>query len=264
MRFRWLLIVSLALAGCATDPAHRGGSVASDGSSGRPENYRAKVHTELAAQYYTLRNYAISLQELRIALEADPNYAPAYNMLGLVHGMLGEDRQAEEHFRKSIGLARNYSEAYNNYGYFLCQRARYDEAIAQFNAALQNPLYASPEKALVNAGLCALLKGDLSESENYLRRALARAPNQQMALMSMAELHLRHNNPLGARANLERLSGQGELNAAGLWLALRIERQMGNREAEAAHAAQLRKAYPEARETRWLLNGQYEMVGGLP
>lgn len=260
MKYAWLAVLCLALAGCAT-PSPGPGSGGSKAQ--RPENYRAKVHTELAAQYYTHRNYAVSLQELRIALEADAGYAPAYNMLGLVHGALGEDRQAEDNFRKSISLAGNYSDAYNNYGYFLCQQGRYDQALVQFNAALANPLYTSPEKALANAGYCALLKGDLDESEKYLRRALVRAPGQRLALQGQAELHLRRNNPFGARANLDRLRAQGELDVTGTWLALRVERQLGNKAAEAGYAAQLRERYPEARETRWLQNGQYEMVGGL-
>jgi type IV pilus assembly protein PilF len=262
MKLWWLLSLPFLLAACAPMQATHGG--ADLGGPPREENLRAKVHTELAAQYFSLRNYAVSLQELRIALDADPAHAPAYNMLGLVYGALGEDRQAEEHFRKSISLGRNYPEAYNNYGHFLCQRGRYDESLAQFNEALKNPLYASPEKAMANAGFCALLKNDLNESERYLRRALARAPNQRLALQGMGELHLQQNNPEGARANLERLKPQGDLDAAGLWLALRVERMLGNPTAEAAYAKQLRERYPESRETRALFNGQYRTPGGMP
>jgi len=260
MKIVWSIAAALLLAACAPMPSSTG--TADSGT--RQENYRAKVHTELAAQYFALGNYAVSLQELRIALEADSAYAPAYNMLGLVHAALGEDRQAEEHYRKSISLSSNYSEAHNNYGHFLCQRNRYDESLRQFADALQNPLYASPEKALANAGYCALLKGDQSVAENHLRRALARVPNQRLALVGMAELHLQQNNPFGARANLDRLKALGELDLTGIWLALRVERSLGNKQAEAAHAAVLRERYPESKETRWLLNNQYQMLGSLP
>lgn len=263
MRVWWLLSLPLFLLACAPMPASDGAG-AGIGGSQREENYRAKVHTELAAQYFSLRNYAVSLQELRIALEADPAHAPAHSMLGLVYGVLGEDRQAEEHFRKSISLRRNYAEAYNNYGYFLCQRGRYDESLAQFSEALKNPLYSSPEKALANAGFCALLKNDLNESEKYLQRALGRAPGQRLALQGMGEWHLKQNNPEGARLNMERLKAQGDLDAPGLWLAVRVERLLGNPTAETAYAAQLRERYPESRETRWLLNGEYRMLGGMP
>ena len=264
MRIAFAVVLALLLAACAPMPPSSGGAGAGGGTAPRQENLRAKVHTELAAQYFALRNYAVSLEELRISLEADPDYAPAYNMLGLVYGALGEDRQAEANFRKSIALSRNYSEAYNNYGHFLCQRSRFEESLAQFESALQNPLYASPEKALANAGYCALLKGDQAGAENYLRRALARVPSQRLALMGMAELHLQQNNPFGARANLDRLKAQGEFDLVGTWLALRVERSLGNKEAEAGHAAILRERYPESRETRWLLNGQYQMQGSLP
>lgn len=256
----------LLLAACAQPGGQPGGmmeSSAVDAASMREADPRARIHTELAARYYAMRKYDVVLQELREALQADVNFAPAYNMLGLVHGELGEDREAEGHFRRAIELGRNYSEAHNNFGFFLCQRRRYDEAIGQFELALRNPLYAGQEKALANAGLCALLQGDMERSERYLVNALNRQPGQPVALLAMAEWHLRDNNPLGARSRLDQLSRQGALNAAALWLGVRIERRLGNREAEGNYGYQLRTRYPEARETRWLLNGSYDMVGGM-
>jgi type IV pilus assembly protein PilF len=259
---RLLSVVSLVLllAACAplSGPVGEGGLQVT-----RAENPRAKVHTELAAQYYALRNYGTALKELAIAQAADASYPPAFNMLGLVHAALGEDRQAEAFFRKAVTLSPNYAEAHNNYGQFLCQRGRYDEALARFEEALKNPLFAAPEAALANAGFCALAKGDVNSAEPYLRRALARAPNQRLALLGMAELHLKLNNPYGARVSLEKLKPQGDLDAAGLWLALRVERQLGNPTAEAAYARQLRERFPESRETRWLQMGDYQKFGGM-
>ena len=52
------------------------------------------------------------------------------------------------------------------------------------------------------------------------------------------------------------------LDAGALWLGLRLERMAGNREAEANYGLQLRRYYPEAQETAWLLGGQYDMPGG--
>jgi type IV pilus assembly protein PilF len=230
--------------------------------SAREENYQAKVHTDLAVQYYLLRKHAVALQESQIALKADPRYARAYNLLGLVYGDLGEDAQAEANFRRAIELSPQYSEARNDFGYFLCQRGRYDESIVQFDAALTNTLYATPEKALANAGYCLLRKGDLARAEGYVNRALARAPGQPMAIYAMAELQYGLGNPIGARNRLRQLMESGELDASGLWLGVRVERMLGNRESEANYASQLRRRYPESKETRWLFNGQYDMPGG--
>ena len=43
-----------------------------------------------------------------------------------------------------------------------------------------------------------------------------------------------------------------------LWLALRIERKLGDRPAEQSYANQLRRRFPESREYQALVRGQYD------
>jgi type IV pilus assembly protein PilF len=250
----------LVLAACAQAPAPQGGEAPAQSG----ESYRARIHTELAAQYYARRQYSVALQELREALRSEAGYAPAYNMLALVHTDLGEFREAEEAYRRAIDLQPQYSEAYNNFGYFLCQRGRLDESLGQFEKAWRNPLYASPEKALANAGYCTLLKGDPDEAERLAQRAMVRAPNQPVAILTLAEVSHQRGHIQLARSQVQQLAGLGPLDAAALWLGVRIERQLGNRAAEGDHGAQLRRRFPDARETRWLLSGQYDKWGGNP
>ena len=58
--------------------------------------YRSQIHTELASNYYSRRQFDIALDELNIAISSDAKYFPAYNMFGLTYMELGEDRLAEE------------------------------------------------------------------------------------------------------------------------------------------------------------------------
>lgn len=258
-----LLVACLGVLACAQTPleaTQAGPEAMAQGS----ENQRARIHTELAAQYYTRNMHAIALQELRESLDADARYAPAYNMLGLVHGALREDTQAEEAFRRAIDLSPSYSEAHNNFGWFLCERGRIDKALERFEAALANPLYATPEKALANAGLCSLRRNDLQQAENYLERALIRAPYQPVALYQMARLHMLRGNPVAARRALLRLGEVGALDAAALWMAVRVERQLGDLTAESSYASQLRRRFPNSQETFWLSSGQYDQPGAQP
>lgn len=256
-----LALCLLMFSGCAVQPQVGGDSPEVRGA--REDDPRARIHTELGAGYFARGQHAVAFQELRIALQADPDYAPALNILGLVHGDLREDKQAEEHFRRAIERSPNYSEAHNNYGLFLCQRGRPDEALARFEAALSNPLYATPDKALANAGVCALSKPDLAQAEVFFIRALKRAPNQPTAQLGMAEVHYRNGRWLPARSLLRQLGQTGELNAQALWLGVRVERRMGDREAEASYAAQLRRRFPDAMQTQWLMTGQYDQAGSL-
>jgi type IV pilus assembly protein PilF len=257
---RMLFLLLPALAGCAAQPVVEGNPEAIPRSA---SDQRAKVHTDLAANYYVRAQYDIALQELAEALKADPGYAPAYNMLGVVHGELREDKRAEESFRRAIELSPQFSEAHNNYGLFLCQRKRMKEAREHFEAALANPLYASPEKALTNAGACSLEQGDLAGAEIYFLRATKRAPNHVSAQLGLAEVDFRQGRWLAARAQLRKLGEQAELNAQGLWLGVRVERRLGDREAEANYAVQLHRRYPESMQTQWLITGQYDQMGSL-
>lgn len=263
-RFAYPMIAVLALlVGCASTQTtvDKAG-----GWSSSEENPSARLHTELGAGYYSRGQHAIALQELRTALAADAGYAPAYSILGLVHAELREDAQAEEQFKRSIQLAPQYSEAHNNFGVFLCQRKRAPEAMLHFESALNNPLYATPEKALANAGNCALEKPDLAQAEMYFVRALKRAPNQATALLGMAEVHFRQDRWLAARSLLRQHNaqvGDSALSAQALWLGVRAERKLGDREAEANYGAQLRRHFPESMQAQWLMTGQYDQAGSL-
>lgn len=244
-----LLTVAVLLAACA-----------SPGEDGQSRSQRARniasVHTELAAAYFERKQFAVALQELGVALQADPTYAPAYNLRGLLRMELKEDEQAEADFRKSLKLDATSSEAHNNFGWFLCQRRRAQESIAEFQEALKNPLYATPEVAYANAGLCSIQAGELAQGERFLQRALIMRPEMPQALQGLAELNLVRGNFAQAKNYLGHLlAANPDLNAEQLWLAVRIERQMGDVNAEASYALQLTKRFPDSPEARWVQGG---------
>lgn len=246
------------LAGCATPPEStsykaEGTPVAEDSEA----RNRARIHTELASGYLELGNLGVALEEANEALRADPTYGPAYNVSGLIHAELKEDRLAERQFERALRLNAVDSDANNNYGLFLCQRNREEEGIRHFLAALRNPLYQAPERSYVNAGLCSRKRGDLPAAENYFQRALKASPNQPQALYQLADLLYARGDYPQARAYALRAS-QVIPSAETLWLALRLERKLGDRNAEASYAAQLRRNFPQSREASALAAGRYE------
>ena len=113
---------------------------------------RAKLHTDLGSGYYERGQMDVAIGELDTAVKLDPNYAPAYNIYGLVYAVLGEDRKAEQNFERALQLAPNNPDIRHNWGWYLCQHKREREALAQFEAAVSDSLYRTPEIALVNAG----------------------------------------------------------------------------------------------------------------
>ena len=142
---------------------------------------RARMHTELAGGYYERGQMAIAIEELNLAVAADANYAPAYNTYGLVYAVLGDDRKAEQSFQRALQLAPADSDFHHNWGWYLCQHKREREALEQFEIAVRNPLYKTPEIALVNAGRCAITIGDMRLAEGYFRRALLAQPHRRVS-----------------------------------------------------------------------------------
>jgi type IV pilus assembly protein PilF len=59
-----------------------------------------------------------------------------------------------------------------------------------------------------------------------------------------------------ARAYLQRYSAIAQLNARALWLGVQIERQLGDRDAEASYALQLQKNFPDSQQTKQLLESK--------
>lgn len=249
-----LLFIILLSTGCASSGGGSAGTPQTDPSHAQAV---AKVHTELAAAYYERTQYSVALQEIGVAMEADADYAPAYNVRALVRMALHEEDRADADFRRSLQLDGASSETHNNYGWFLCQRGREKESIKQFNDALSNPLYATPEMAYVNLGVCSKKAGLMKDVEGNLQRALILRPDMPEALYGMADWNYGNRNYAVAKSYLTRLSQVApDLNAEQLWLAVRIERKMRDRNSEASYALQLRKRFPNSRESQLLSQGE--------
>lgn len=216
---------------------------------------RARVHTELAAGYFELRNMTIALQEVNQAIRAEPAYGPAYNVAGLIYAELKEDRLAQQNFERALRINPVDSDANNNYGRFLCDRKREGEAIKYFLAALNNPLYENRERSYMNAGLCSRRRGDVAAAEDYFMRALKVAPNQTQTLYQLADMEYGRGRYVRAKDYIVRLEQLTQPSAEVLWLALRTERKLGDRNAEASYGQQLRRQFPDSKEARALLAG---------
>jgi len=247
MRWFAILLAAWGLAGCAS----QSGGQPQDASHARA---LAKARTELAADYYERTQYSVALDELAKAVRADSRYAPAYNVRGLVHMALREDVKAEDDFKSSLSLDPDNSDTHNNYGWFLCQRGREREAVKHFLIAVRDPLYTTPGKAYLNAGVCSRKAGEMQDAEMYLQRALSLEPGLPEALGELAEVAFINGDYASAKSYFGRFeqASTAPLSAENLLLAIRIEHKLGNRDVESGYAVRLRKNFPDSREAKIL------------
>lgn len=210
---------------------------------------RARAHTDLGSVYYQQKQLEIALEEFTQAAKIDPDFALAYNGLGLVHAALGQDDMADANFRKSIQLEPNNSESHNNYGSFLCARNRIDDSIQEFLIAVKNPLYSTPALAYTNAGICSVRKKDMTSAEAYFKKALQIDPLLGAAAYQLATLQFKRHDAAAAKVTLQNVM-LGQPGPEMLWLAIQIERAVGAKDAEASYVLQLRRRYPDSEQAR--------------
>jgi len=219
---------------------------------------RAKLHMELGAAYYERGQMDIALEELGEATKLDPDNARIYNVYGLVHAWMGENAKAEQNFQRALSLAPQDSEIRQNWGWYLCTTGRARESIPEFERAAANPLYKSPEIALLNAGRCSASFGDVANAESFFMRALVIAPNNASAAFGLAQLAYKDNRLDIARVWMRRVLTQPNPAPEALFLGMCIERRQGDRATEQSLIAQLRNRYPDSAETKAIATGNCE------
>lgn len=224
-----------------------------------PRN-RAKIHTELGSMYFQDGNMSVALDELRIALEADSSYFPAYSVRGLVHAYLKEYAKADDDFKRAMSYAPNDADVNNNYGWYLCETGREAQSINYFMTALKNPLYQTPDRAYTNAGTCALRAGDLEGAERYLLQSLRLSRDgAPQARVQLAKLYYQRGFLEESRRYVNEAMKMLEPPPVdALWLGLRIEKKLGNKAAEGNYAALLRLRYPTSPEYAAFLKGDFQ------
>jgi type IV pilus assembly protein PilF len=250
--------LAVLVAGCAAKPEAPSPDMGTmTGAPTEPRN-RARVHTDLATAYYERGAMGVALQELRAATEADASYAPAYGLYGLVYQELRENAFAQDNFERGLRLAPNDPDINHYYGRFLCQNGREEEGIKHFMQAVKNPLYQMPWRSYSAAGLCSLRQNNVKDAEDFFQRALKLDPDESASLLKLGEIRYRQGKPQEARKLVARHNKLVSPSAESLWLALRIERRLGERVAEQSYANQLRRRFPGSPEYQSLQRGRYD------
>jgi type IV pilus assembly protein PilF len=249
MRRTWAACACVALlAGCASTD---------DNLRSKPQPERAaQLNLELGVDYLRKGNLAQAKEKIERSLEQDNRNARAHSVAGMLYDRLGDEKKAENHFDRALSLDAEDPEIRNNYAVYLCQKGKFARGEKLALEAAENRLYKTPEAALLNAGNCVRSAGDVKRAEEHYRRALQVRPKFAEALFQMADMQFQQTQYVSARAFLQRYMEVGRTSAATLWLGFRIERSLGNG-AEAQHYAQrLKSEYPNAAQTKELLESE--------
>jgi type IV pilus assembly protein PilF len=267
----WLL--AGVLAACTTTTTTTGSNgqsttVSTNANSGKdrftasdePESARrARVRMELASAYFSRGQTTTALDEVKLAIAADPTMAAAFNLRGLIYASLGDERLAEESFRRALQLDARDADAMQNFGWYLCQQKRYAEADALFRQALAVPQYRDSPRTLLTQGVCQARAGDWVQAEGTLTRSYELAPSNLATAVNLSEVLFRRGDYERARFYIRRVNGNPDaVSAQTLWLAARIEQKLGNRQGVQDFGTQLRSRFPQSREAAALEQGRFD------
>jgi len=253
----------LVLCGCASQ-GPGAGSVAPGkdlvtASDETDAGRRARLRMELATGYFGQGKMTTALDEVKLALQADPTLSEAYNLRGLIYANLGDDTLAEESFRRALQLNGRDADAMQNFGYYLCQKKRYPEANAMFDRLLATPQYRESARTLLTKGVCQAFAGQLNDAQATLSRAFELDPANPSISVNLSEVLYRLGEYERARFYIRRINAVPALvGAQTLWLAARIEQRLGDKAGVAELGDQLRKKFPDSREASLFDAGRFD------
>jgi type IV pilus assembly protein PilF len=261
-----LLLLGLGVAGlsgCANAPSAAvsastaRGEIVTD-SDESDQRKRARIRVELALGYFQQGKTNIALDEIKLAIAADPTFSDAYSLRGLVYMALNDFGFAEESFNKALSIRQKDPNVLHNLGWLKCQQAAYGSALIFFEQALADPAYMERAKTLMAQGLCQVKAGMLTEAESSFLKSYEYDAANPVTGYNLSRLLFQKSELNRAQFYIRRLNNTEFANAESLWLGIKVERKMGNLQAVEQLASQLEKRFSQSPEAASFRKGAFD------
>ena len=259
-----IAVVALAgLNGCANTAAHAHADAdarAAESATGAGESdarRRARIRLELAANYLQMGQTSVAMEEVRQAIATDSSYADAYHLRGIVYMGMGDLPLAENDLKRAQGMKPADPDIMHNLGWLYCQRGQYEQANQLFERAVGVPTYAARGKTLMSQGLCYQKAGSPAHAEQALLRAYEVDPGNPLVGYNLASIMFARGETKRAQFYIRRINNGEFSNAETLWLGIRIERALSEFVAMRQLGDQLRKRFPDSKETQAFERGAF-------
>lgn len=242
----------LVLTGCVSEQTYVGSDKpVSDRTFDNIEAARTRI--SLGLNYLRRGDTSQAKYNLERARSFAPNSAEVHSALAYYYQSVGENKQAEEYFRLAIQKDANYADAYNNYGAFLCQLERYDEAEQLLLKAISRPGYIRVAESYENLALCQLQQNNFNKAKGYLDSSTSHNTTRITSLTMSAGLSYAMGDNRGAKALLDRIQRLGRVSARTVLLSYLIAEKNGDQETLRNAEQLLLTLYTDTPETRLLL-----------
>ncbi len=245
------ILFAVFLAGCTTS-ADKSALTTKKKFSKPNFKEASELNVQLAIGYIQRKQYKPARDKLEKSIKQNPDYLPAYKTLAYLYALLGLTEEAEEKYQEALDLKSDDADLSNSYGAFLCSLGKYDEAQERLRVAYTNPFYETRYLAESNAGSCYIKQGEYEKAEALLRSSLRKDPKLPGSLISMAEVGVKTERYLMARAYIQRYHAVQKATAASLWIQIQAERNLGAKDHYMKYARMLVNQFPDSDEAGWV------------
>ena len=268
-----LIFLSIGLAVFLSSCAFESDSKANDSSLGTMGSYSAvnlprsaKYNVQLGLGYLEQGDVERAKDKLLKAINQAPRMPEAHYNLAHFYYLIGEYEMADQHFKQAIDYSQDSGNnpgvlgtARNNYGVFLCQTKKYQEAEQQFLMAIDDSSYIDTASAYENAGLCAQQAGNKQLAHNYFDKAIKQNPLSSKSLIELSEYSLENRDYAKAKTYMQRYNQIASINKRSLLINLKLAKALGDKSEINNLNAIMKKQFPDIKEQVNNLNNQKNM-----
>jgi type IV pilus assembly protein PilF len=254
-----LLSLAVVLSACApARPVQQSGDETYTASDMPPLRKRASNRLQLAVLYFQDGKPKFAMDEVKQAIQIDPDWYEPYWMRGLIQMQLNDLPAAEDSFRKALGMNPGSADLKHNYAVLLCKMQRYPEGLALFDTVLATPTYTQRVKTLMERGNCQLANKQAAAAQSSFMQAYDMEPGNPLVAVKLAQLLQSMGDAQAAQKYIRAVNNSDKATAESLWLGVRIERRLGNNGAVEQLGGQLRKRFADSREAMAFERGSFD------
>lgn len=245
----------LLLSGCVSES-----TIVGNDRPGQPRTdmkEAARTRMSLGLNYLQRGDNTQAKYNLEKAKQLAPDMADIDNALAYYYEQVGELEQAEDSYRDALRKDSDNADTYNNFGAFLCQHQKYQQAEELLLAAINRPGYIRVADSYENLAFCALEQKDYVKYHQYLKQSLQHNSNRSSALYNMAVMEYAMGNLTEAKKWQGRLHKLGQVSAEATLLRYIVAYYSGDMTEQQTAEKFLLSVYPTSPEANMVLASDF-------
>ena len=254
LRLLACVVFSLQLAACVTETTVVGSDRQIRPKTDQKEAARTRI--ALGINYLQRGDNAQAKFNLEKAKSLAPELAEVHNAMAYYYQQVAEFEAAENSYKTAIELEPNNADSYNNYGAFLCQRGKYQQAEQLLLQAISRPGYIRAADSYENIALCRLEQKDFVQAKTYLDLSIKHNASRPSALFNLASVNYAMADLPAAQVLLDRMQTASQVSPRSVLLGYLIAKEQQNLPALQTAEQLLLVTYPQSQETLLFSQGR--------